>query len=46
MLILLGPAIEESASGKRVFEASAVRTALFVAVALCMGNGLWTRTLA
>src|SRR6185295_12019293 len=29
MLILLGPAIEDSASGKSVFEASAVRTALF-----------------
>jgi hypothetical protein len=34
MLILLGPAIEDSASGKSVFEASAVRTGLFVAVAL------------
>ena len=34
MLILLGPAIEDSASGKSVFEASAVRTVLFVAVTL------------
>jgi hypothetical protein len=34
MLILLGPAIEDSASGKSVFEASAVRTLLFIAVAL------------
>jgi hypothetical protein len=33
MLILLGPAIEDSASGKSVFEASVVRTGLFVAVA-------------
>lgn len=32
MLILLGPAIEDSASGKSVFQASAVRSGLFVAV--------------
>ncbi len=47
MLILIGPAIEDSASGKGVFEASAVRTALFVGVALyAWGYGLDTRTLA
>jgi hypothetical protein len=34
MLILIGPAIEDSASGKGVLEASAVRTGLFVGVAL------------
>jgi hypothetical protein len=34
MVILLGPAIEDSASGKSVVEASTVRTGLFVAVAL------------
>ena len=33
-LILFGPAIEDSASGKSVLQASLVRTALFVAVAL------------
>jgi hypothetical protein len=33
-LILLGPAIEDSANGKSVVQASAVRTSLFVAVAL------------
>lgn len=33
-LILLGPAIEDSASGKSVLQASIVRTCLFVAVAL------------
>ena len=33
-LILLGPAIEDSASGKSVLKASAVRTVLFVVVAL------------
>ncbi len=41
MLILLGPAIEDSASGKSVFEASAVRTALFVAVALYAWGTVW-----
>lgn len=34
MLILLGPAIEDSANGKDVYRASAVRVALFVGVAL------------
>jgi hypothetical protein len=34
MLLLLGPAIEDSASGKDVFKASAMRVALFVALAL------------
>ena len=33
-LILFGPAIEDSANGKSVLQASLVRTALFVAVAL------------
>ncbi|MFL6550173.1 MAG: hypothetical protein ACJ8OJ_15885 [Povalibacter sp.] len=33
-LILFGPAIEDSATGKSVMQASLVRTALFVAVAL------------
>lgn len=33
-LILFGPAIEDSANGKSVLQASIVRTALFVAVAL------------
>jgi hypothetical protein len=34
MLLLLGPAIEDSAGGKDVLKASAMRAALFVAVAL------------
>ena len=47
MLILLGPAIEDSASGKSVFEASAVRTGLFIAVALYAWGTVWgTRALA
>lgn len=41
MLVLLGPAIEDSASGKSVFEASAVRTGLFVAVALYAWGTVW-----
>jgi len=41
MLILLGPAIEDSASGKSVFEASVVRTGLFVAVALYAWGTVW-----
>ena len=40
-LILLGPAIEDSASGKSVLEASAVRTGLFVAVALYAWSTVW-----
>jgi Protein of unknown function (DUF2955) len=40
-LILLGPAIEDSASGKGVFEASAVRTALFVGVAFYAWAMVW-----
>jgi hypothetical protein len=40
-LILLGPAIEDSASGKSVFEASAVRTALFVAVSFYAWATVW-----
>ena len=41
MLILLGPAIEDSASGKSVLEASAVRPGLFVAVALYAWGTVW-----
>jgi len=41
MLILLGPAIEDSASGKSVLEASVVRTGLFVAVALYAWGMVW-----
>ena len=41
MLILLGPAIEDSASGKSVLTASAVRTGLFVAVALYAWGTVW-----
>ena len=41
MLILLGPAIEDSTSDKSVFEASAVRTGLFVAVALYAWGAVW-----
>jgi hypothetical protein len=33
-LILIGPAIEDSASGKSVLEGTVVRTCLFVGVAL------------
>ena len=33
-LILIGPAIEDSASGKSVLEGTAMRTCLFVGVAL------------
>lgn len=41
MLILLGPAIEDSASGKDVFTASATRVALFVGVALYAWATVW-----
>lgn len=41
MLILLGPAIEDSANGKGVFQASAVRTGLFVLVALYAWGTVW-----
>jgi hypothetical protein len=40
-LLLLGPAIEDSASGKGVFEASAIRVALFVVVALYAWGTVW-----
>jgi hypothetical protein len=40
-LILLGPAIEDSASGKSVLEASLVRTCLFVGVALYAWATVW-----
>lgn len=41
MLLLLGPAIEDSAGGKDVLRASAVRVALFVAVALYAWATVW-----
>jgi hypothetical protein len=41
MLILLGPAIEDSASGKGVLGASAVRVGLFVGVALYAWATVW-----
>lgn len=41
MLILLGPAIEDSANGKAVFEASATRICLFVGVALYAWGTVW-----
>jgi len=41
MLILLGPAIEDSAIGKDVFSASATRVALFVGVALYAWATVW-----
>ena len=40
-LILLGPAIEDSANGKSVVQASAVRTSLFVAVAVYAWATVW-----
>jgi hypothetical protein len=42
MLLLIGPAIEDSAVGKDVLTASAVRTALFVAAALYAWAAVWT----
>jgi len=41
MLLLLGPAIEDSAGGKDVLKASVVRVALFVAVALYAWATVW-----
>jgi hypothetical protein len=41
MLILLGPAIEDSAAGKDVLTASAMRLALFVGVALYAWAAVW-----
>jgi hypothetical protein len=41
MLILLGPAIEDSAIGKDVFSASAIRVGLFVGVALYAWATVW-----
>ena len=41
-LLLLGPAIEDSASGKGVFEASAMRLVLFVSVALYAAATVWS----
>lgn len=40
-LILLGPAIEDSASGKSVMEGSVMRTCLFVGVALYASATVW-----
>lgn len=40
-LILLGPAIEDSASGKSVIEGSVMRTFLFVGVALYASATVW-----
>ena len=40
-LILLGPAIEDSASGKSVLQGSVVRTGLFVGVALYASAMVW-----
>ena len=40
-LLLLGPAIEDSAAGKGVFEASLVRVTLFVGVALYAWGTVW-----
>jgi hypothetical protein len=41
MLILLGPAIEDSANGKDVYAASVVRVTLFVGVALYAWATVW-----
>jgi len=41
MLILLGPAIEDSANGKDVFSASATRVGLFVGVAVYAWATVW-----
>ena len=41
MLILLGPAIEDAAVGKDVYSASAIRVALFIAVALYAWATVW-----
>jgi hypothetical protein len=41
MLIVLGPAIEDSANGKDVFAASATRVALFVGIALYAWGTVW-----
>ena len=41
MVILLGPAIEDSANGKDVYAASAFRVCLFVAVALYAWATVW-----
>jgi hypothetical protein len=41
MLILLGPAIEDSATGKSVLAASAVRTTLYLSVSLYAWGTVW-----
>ena len=41
MLILLGPAIEDTANGKDVYKASAVRISLFIAVAFYAWATVW-----
>jgi hypothetical protein len=40
-LILLGPAIEDSANGKSVLAASAMRTTLFLLVAFYAWGAIW-----
>jgi hypothetical protein len=40
-LILIGPAIEDSANGKAVLQASAVRVGLFVGVSLYAWAMVW-----
>ena len=41
MLVLLGPAIEDTAQGKDVYRASATRVAVFVALALYASATVW-----
>jgi hypothetical protein len=41
LAVLVGPAIEDSANGKSVLQASVVRTSLFVAVALYAWATVW-----
>ena len=40
-LILFGPAIEDSASGKSVLQGAVVRTALFIAVSFYAWGTIW-----
>jgi hypothetical protein len=41
MLVLLGPAIEDSANGKDVFKASVVRVSLFIAISIYAWAVVW-----
>ena len=41
MMILLGPAIEDSANGKDVYKASAIRVSLFIALSLYAWATVW-----